>query len=179
MAQESEWNELAYDNIATTFSLSTDNVATSDELSAPPVYENGKDTLYAKNHRAKKITTISLITLSATAALAAGGSVITNAFVGDPPSISSDGVVSLVSGTDVLHYEFEVTNKRHYKTVLKVYVDKTETFTLDITEPGPYIGETGHLGFGVSGTFKAVFGNGLDYKQQIWAGSFAIPPEGE
>ena len=68
MAQESEWNELAYDNIATTFSLSTDNVATSDELSAPPVYENGEDTLYAKNHRAKKITTISLITLSATAA---------------------------------------------------------------------------------------------------------------
>lgn len=176
---ESELNVLTFDNTSTTFTPSTNNTATSDELSAPAIYENGKETLYAKNKKVSKGTTIVLIALSASAVLATGGSILSNVFVGDPPSISETRVMEVVEGSDVLHYEFEVTNKRSYKTTLYVTVAKTNVFTLDISKPGEYVGDTGHLGFGVNGTYKVIFSNSIDYRQTIWTGTFEIPAEGE
>lgn len=149
---ESQWND-----------LSTDNLALSDELSAPGVYEVGKETAYARS-KAVKVTTITVSTL-----LIAAGGVLGiesfNPFITGLPEISEPSF-SFVSNT--LVYSFEVENEGNYSVAFYVIAEKANEplFDLDISAPGHYEGAVEDLKIGVAYKGRYTVSNGFDYQAE-------------
>ena len=79
-----EINNINVDNLATT-SLDVDNTSTSDELDVGENNVEYKANAYAESKRSNKAATLVLLSVS----LFAGGSTISNIFVGNNPIINN------------------------------------------------------------------------------------------
>lgn len=143
--------------------MSTDNLALSDELSAPVVYEVGKETAYARSK------TIRAITLSLSTLLIATGGVLgirsLNPFLTGLPELTNP---SFVLANNILSFSFDVQNDGSYLVFFYVEADKANDplFKLDISSPGHYEGivEDMRIGIAYQGRYKV--SNGFDYQSE-------------
>ena len=82
---EQELNVLEYDNAKVTFTGKTDNIATSDELEAAPVFQDKMGTAYSRARAITKAINITGISLLLTAAAIKTGSPKTANHLGAQP----------------------------------------------------------------------------------------------
>lgn len=147
---DSQWND-----------LSTDNLALSDELSAPGVYEVGKETAYARSKAIKAVT------LSVSTLLIAAGGVLEvqsfNPFITGLPEISE---TSYVYEESILSYGFTVTNEGNYSILFYVQASKANEplYSLDISNPSHYEGVVEGMKNGIVYEGHCKISNGFDYE---------------
>ena len=168
---EGEFNNLTANNTPITFTGKTDNIATSDELTASPIYQDKMGTKYSKGKAVSKSVTAAGITLIMTAAAIKTGSLISNAYVLNPPSISK---TNFICENHVFSYSFTVTNKRGYAVSYHLLVNEEEVLNEDCTEEKEYVGTYDKLSSGDNCKFYIAFTNKVDYKQMITHYDFIV-----
>lgn len=164
-------NEFNVNNTNITFSTATDNIATSDETSADPIYQRQMGTNYSKRKKVSKGVTITIVVLSFTAIAVAGGSIIRNVFVNDPPTISN---ASIIVNEGELAYSFSVSNKRNYKTYYCLDINGENVLKEDCIESRDYSGTYSPISKGDRCKFYITFTNSLDYYKTIFTNEFVV-----
>ena len=107
-----ELNELTYNNMPITFTGKTDNIATSDETKAPLLYQDKMGTVYSKSKAVRRAFNFAGISLILTAVAIKTGSLISNVYILNPPSLS------------------EVSNSQHIITIIFTTVSASEAVVL-------------------------------------------------
>lgn len=154
--------------------LTTDNLALSDELSAPSVYSERKDTAYAKRKRVQGVA-ITLTSLLVVAGGAIGiGSI--NPFLKGLPRIS-ESYYAYEDGA--LRANFTLENEGNYKAVFFLQAEKASSplYRADISAPKEYSLVVEGLRSGVVYQGKWTVSNGFDYEQT--ESLFTINEKGE
>ena len=105
---EQELNVLEYDNAKVTFTGKTDNTATSDELEASAIYQDKMGTADSRSKKLSRAISATGISLLLTAAAIRTGSLIANAYILNPPSLSNNHYAVT---EHVFTYEFTVSNR--------------------------------------------------------------------
>ena len=159
-----EFNDLTTSNIKTTFDVKTNNIATSDEKEAPAVYEVTKVTAYAKGKAAARIVAASGIVLIAASASIATGSLISNSFILNPPTVSN---TTFEVKDDTFYFSFTIKNKNKYSVSYYIFIDGVLKMEGDCSEATSYNGEFSDFKEGDSGLFYIQFANNVDYKKTI------------
>ena len=163
---DSEFNDLTTNNLATSFDASPNNIATSDELSAPAVFQ-GTLTSYAKSRRIAQGITTAIAILS----VGVGGvSFLTSQFVDTPPTISAN-TIDISSTEDCLDYAFAIDNPKGYAAAFEVLIEEKTIYTLEVTEGKTYSGSVTDLGYDKSGRYVLHYQAG-DYRGVLWEGTF-------
>ena len=162
-------NEFNVNNTNITFSTATDNIATSDETSADPIYQRQMGTNYSKRKKISKGVTITIVALSFTAIAIAGGSILRNVFVSDPPTISN---AAIIINEGELSYSFTVSNKRNYKTYYSLDINGENVLKEDCVESRDYNGTYSPINKGDKCKFYITFTNSLDYYKTIFTNEF-------
>ena len=162
---EEEFNNLAINNTPITFTGSVDNVATSDELLASPIYQDKLGgTSYSRSKAVSKAINFAGISLLLTAAAIKTGSLISNAYILNPPSIVEP---SYVYKDHTFTYNFTVSNKGEYEITYFLYVNEEEVIKKDCSKEQEYTGSCDNLKDGDKCHFYIEFTNGADYKKTI------------
>lgn len=161
---EGEFNELNYNNANITFSTSTNNIATSDELSAALLYQDKMGTNYSKSKKISKAVAATGIALLVTAASIRAGTVITNGFVLNPPKATIQ-TAEIVEGS--FHYIFKLENPRGYKTQYFISVNGETKLQEDCTESKDYEGTFDEFVDGDKCEFYISFTNQIDYTKRV------------
>ena len=166
---EGEFNTLEFNNANITFNNKPNNIETSDELKAPTmIQENINGTVYARKKRATKVVALTGITLLVTAASIASGSIISNAFIINPPTITSS---EYVVEDSVFKYNFTIENKGEYDVIYTISIGKKTYIKEDCSTPGTYAGVFNEnkdlLEDNSVGIFYVKFSNKFDYTKQL------------
>ena len=161
---EGEFNNLAVNNTPITFTGKTDNIATSDELTATPLYQDKMGTKYSKRKGVARAVTTVGISLIMTAAAIQTGSIISNAFVLNPPSLSK---TNFICENHIFSYSFTVTNKSAYSVSYHLLVNDVEVLNEDCSTEKEYVGSYEYLNSGDHCRFYVAFTNKVDYLQTI------------
>ena len=166
-------NELTYNNMPITFTGKTDNIATSDETKAPLLYQDKMGTAYSKSKAVNRAINFAGISLILTAVAIKTGSLISNVYILNPPSISETTYV--VEGT-TFTASFTVSNSSKYKMTYYLYLNESEEPTLvdDFTEEKEYLISYDKLNKGDEGHFYIEFTNSVDYKKTIESYDFVV-----
>lgn len=159
-----ELNDLTFDNTKVTFTGQTDNIATSDELEVSLLYQDKMGTKYSKSKMALKVFNFAGVSLILTAAAIKTGTLLSNAFVLNPPSISAENY-SVTN--NVFKAEFTVSNPNHYHVNAFLKVNGEIAFEEDCSEAKEYVIEYSHLQANDDCTFYIKFDNGVDYLSTI------------
>lgn len=165
-----EFNNLKTENIKTTFSNNTNNLATSDELQVDPIYVRKMRNSYAASKKGQKVITITGISLLLTATAILSGNIISNVFIVNPPTIVESNFL-ILENTDTLSYNFTLTNKGNYKVTFKVSCNKETLYTLDCSNPDNYTGEILNIGLDKKVHYDISFTNRFDYIKSILNGN--------
>lgn len=117
--------------------IAVNNLPISDELNVI-----NQDTEYAKKRRGKKIKTVSIIAIASFSTILLGGTLLTNAFIGDDPVIKASQYESFyLVENNILTYSFEVEKlNSNLKFQMRLFKDKTIIEKVDITEVKVYEG---------------------------------------
>ncbi len=168
-----EINDLTYNNANITFSAQTNNIATSDELEAAPVYQTKMGTAYSKSKGVVRAINFAGISLILTAAAIKTGSLISNAYVLNPPSVSK---TTYTLKDHTFTAEFTVSNVGKYKIDYYLFINKSEepVLTDDCSESKEYLVIYEGLKKGDSGHFYIEFTNTVDYKKVIETHKFNV-----
>ena len=166
---EGEFNKLETNNTGTTFNNKPNNLETSDELKAPLMYqENINGTVYARKKRATKIAVYAGITLLVTAASIASGSIISNAFILNPPKVSE---ATYHVEDEVFNYHFKIDNAGEYLITYEISIGKRTLVKEDCSESGEYSGTFNENKDLMLDNYIAVFNikftNRFDYTKQL------------
>ena len=159
-----EFNDLTFNNNNPTFSLATNNIETSDELNAGPLFQYQTDTEYAKRKRVAKIVTVTGISLALTATLVSSGSILSNVFIVSPPKVAN---TNYEVDKDGFKYSFEITNDLEYKTYYYLKLDNKTVFEEDCSVAGEYKGIYTDIKDGQNLEFIIEFTNSFDYIKAI------------
>ena len=163
---DGELNELYYDNTKITFSTETNNIETSDELTADPIYQNQMGTKYSRSKRnAGKVVVITGLSVVFTAAAITSGSMISNIFIVSPPTISNPTFSITENG---FAYSFSITNKFSYKSTYFIKLDNVVVLQQDCTQAGDYSSIFADLGDAKKLDFYVSFTNPFDYVKTIY-----------
>lgn len=168
---DGEFNNLNYNNTNITFSVSPNNIAQGDELSADPIYQRQMGTNYSKGKKVGKAITIVGISVAFTATAIASGSVLSNIFVPNPPTVSNATYV--VEGNE-LTYSFTITNKVKYKTYYILEINSSQVLNEFCTDAKDYKVSYAPVEKGQKAKFYIAFTNSLDYRKQIYVKEFII-----
>ena len=168
-----ELNELSYNNTPITFTDKTNNIAQSDELQAAPIYQDKMGTAYSKSKGVVRAFNFAGISLILTAAAIKTGSLISNAYVLNPPSISGTNYV-----IEDLTFKatFTVSNVGNYKIEYFLFINDEEEAVLndDCSESKEYTVTYKELNDGDKGHFYIEFTNKVDYKKTIESYKFNV-----
>lgn len=167
---DGEFNNLSYNNTGTSFSANVNNIQTSDELSADPIYTRKMGTSYSISKGVAKAVVAAGITVTAVGGGMGIYSLFSNSFVTLPTV--SDNPIAVSTTDDSLSYDFEVDNDSGEKFDFYVYVKDNLVFSLDIHESGKYQGTIPNLGYDVSGHYEFLYSNGVDYTHAVLEGDF-------
>ena len=164
-----EFNELDINNTNITFTGKTNNTETSDELKAPlMIQENMEGTNFAKKKRGTKIAVYSGLTILVTAASIASGSIISNAFILNPPKISDS---EYVVEDEVFRYKFTLVNEGEYDVTCTITIGDRTLYKLDCSKQDTYEGTFNENKDLMSENYVAVFHikftNRFDYSKQL------------
>lgn len=163
---EGEFNNLSCNNTNITFSVATNNIATSDETTADPIYTRQMGTAHSRAKKVSRAVTITGIAITFTAVAISGGTIIRNIFVPSPPTVSSPMVAV---ENNVLKYSFTLENKLEYRTTMHLMIDKTIVLEKDCSIAQEYSGEYSPIGKGSKYKFYVTFTNSLDYIKTIYS----------
>ena len=161
---EQELNVLEYDNAKVTFTGKTDNIATSDELEASPIYQDKMGTAYSRARAISKAINITGISLLLTAAAIKTGSLIANAYILNPPSLSAN---HYTVSEHVFNYEFTVSNPGKYAINYFLEINDNKVIMGDCSIEKTYSGSYEGLKKGDELHFYVKFTNGVDYTKII------------
>lgn len=161
---EQELNVLEYDNAKVTFTGQTNNIATSDELEASPVYQDKMGTAYSRSKKLSRAISATGISLLLTAAAIRTGSLIANAYILNPPSISAPHYAVT---EHVFNYEFTVSNPSKYTINYFLEINANKVITGDCSEERTYNGSYEGVNKGDELHFYIQFTNGVDYTKII------------
>lgn len=161
---EQELNVLEYDNTKVTFTGKTNNIATSDELEASPIYQDKMGTAYSKARAISKAINITGISLILTAAAIKTGSLIANAYILNPPSLSNNHYAVT---EHVFTYEFTVSNPNKYTMNYFLEINNNKVIMGDCSEPKEYTGSYESIKKGDELHFYVTFTNSVDYVKTI------------
>ena len=161
---EGEFNNLVYDNTKTIDITKVNNIATSDELTAALMYQDKMDTDYSRRKRAAKVVSATGIALIATAATIRTGTLISNAFVLNPPT-AKISVCEVVDNT--FHVSFTIENKLSYKVQYFIQINSETKVSEECSEPNTYNVEYSEFTSSDKGTFYIEFSNKVDYKTKL------------
>lgn len=159
-----ELNNLAFDNTKVAFTGKTNNIATSDELEASYLYQDKLGTNYSRSKMALKVFNFTGISLILTAAAIKTGSLISNAYILNPPSISNE---AYMVEDNTFKAQFTVSNPNDYTVMAYFRVNNMEVLSEDCSEPQEYLIEYGGLKINDDCTFYIKFTNGVDYVKTI------------
>lgn len=169
---EGEFNKLEFNNANITFSTATSNIATSDELSASPLYQEKTGTDYSHGKKVGKRLSIIGISLVFTATAVASGSILTNIFIVNPPTIDMKRIEIV---ENALIYDFTVTNKMNYKTTYFIELGNKVVFKEECSEQRQY---SNSYVFDAKSQqnmkFYVSFTNSFDYRKVIYSKSFIV-----
>ena len=161
---EQELNVLEYDNAKVTFTGKTDTIATSDELEASPIYQDKMGTAYSRARAISKAINITGISLLLTAAAIKTGSLIANAYILNPPSLSAN---HYTVSEHVFNYEFTVSNPGKYTINYFLEINDNKVIMGDCSIEKTYSGSYEGLKKGDELHFYVKFTNGVDYTKII------------
>ena len=161
-----ELNDLSYNNTPITFTGKTDNTKTSDETSASLLYQDKMGTVYSKSKGIAHAFNFAGISLILTAAAIKTGSLISNVFILNPPSVS-DPVYGVSNNTFTA--SFTISNPGKYKVYyfLSVNENINAVLTDDCSEEQEYLVSYDGLSNGNKYHFYITFTNKVDYTQKI------------
>ena len=162
---EGEFNNLDINNAKITFSTSTNNTATSDELSAPLMYQERMGTAYSRSKLISRSIVATGIVLIATAASLSAGTMIANKFILNPPTVS---INSLALTDSIFYYSFDITNKANYECYYYIDVEGKNIVKEECTIEGHYEGSFSEFSDGQTCKFYIEFTNSIDYKKVFW-----------
>ena len=166
-----EINDLIYDNTKVTFTGTTNNTATSDELDAPLMYQTKMGTNYSRSKSVVRAFNFAGISLILTAAAIKTGSLISNVYILNPPSV---GEVNYVVENQTFNAEFTVFNKGKYHINYFFYVNDAQMLKEDCSEEKTYFVSYDSLSLGDECRFYIEFSNEVDYKKVIENYSFKV-----
>ena len=168
-----ELNDLTYNNTPITFTDKTDNIKTSDELSAAPLYQDKMGTVYSKSKSVVRAFNFAGISLILTAAVIKTGSFISNVYVLNPPSVSETSY-QVIDHTFTA--SFKVSNPNKYQVSCYLFINNNEEAALaeDCSEQKEYTFTYQELSKGDVGRFYIEFTNSVDYKKVIESYDFKV-----
>ena len=166
---EGEFNNLNINNTNITFSVATNNIATSDETSADPIYQRQMGTNYSRARKVGRAVTIVGISLAFTAIAISSGSIISNIFVPNPPTIKD---ASVIVEEELIKYSFKIENPKNYRTTYCLDVNGENVLKDDCTQSDTYSGEYSIIEKGSHYKFYITFTNSLDYFKTIYVNEF-------
>ena len=166
-----ELNTLSYNNTPITFTGKTNNIETSDELTAAPLYQDKMGTAYSKSKMVVRAFNFAGISLILTAAAIKTGSLISNAYVLNPPSIS-EAVYQVEN--KVFSFSFKVSNPADYEITYYLYINYIEVLKENCSKPQTYTSSYENLKVGDKGHFYIQFTNSVDYTKTIANYSFTV-----
>ena len=168
-----ELNDLSYNNLNISFSPDPNNIATSDELEASAIYQQKMGTNYSRGKNAVRAINFAGISLILTAAAIKTGSLISNVYVLNPPSLSN---ISYQLNEHVFVANFVVSNPGKY--VINYYLsmndNKEPVFEGDCSESREYLVSYDGLNQGDKCHFYVVFTNSVDYQKTIESYKFNV-----
>ena len=166
-----ELNDLVYDNTKITFTGKTDNIATSDELEAPLMYQTKMGTNYSRSKSVVRAFNFAGISLILTAAAIKTGSLISNVYILNPPAVEN---ATYQVEEQIFTAEFDISNKGKYHISYFLYVNDKEVLTEECSEEKTYNLSYEDLEVGDTGRFYIQFTNGVDYKKIIDSYDFKV-----
>ena len=166
-----EINDLAYNNTNITFIGKTNNIATSDETTASPIYQTRMGTAYSRSKGVVRAFNFAGISLILTAAAIKTGSLISNAYILNPPSVKD---ASFVVETHTFTAEFTISNIGKYQIYYYLTVNDEEVIKEDCSEEKSYMVTYDNLKQGDEGHFYIEFTNKVDYKKTIESYKFEV-----
>ena len=166
---EGEFNNLNVNNTNITFSVATNNIATSDETSADPIYQRQMGTLYSKSKKVTRVLTIAGLSVAFTAIAVSSGSVLKNIFVPTPPAINFPTVTFT---EEKIVYSFSVSNPKNYVTTYCLEINGTRVIEESCRETKDYVGEYSPVVAGDKCKFFITFTNSFDYYKTIYTNEF-------
>ena len=161
---EQELNALEYDNTKVTYTGKTDNIATSDELEASAIYQDKMGTAYSRSKTIARAISATGISLLLTAAAIKTGSLIANAYILNPPSLSK---TQYVLNDHTFSYEFTVSNPGKYTVNYFLEINNNKVIVGDCSEEKEYVGTYENLKTGDELHFYIRFTNDVDYIKVI------------
>ena len=163
---EGEFNNLDCNNTNITFSVATNNTATSDETSADPIYQRSMGTAYSRGKKVSKAVVITGIAITFTAVVLSGRAIIRNIYVPSPPEVVSP---TILVEEGVFKYSFIFTNKLEYKSTMYLNIDGKVVLEKDCSEAKEYSGEYSPVAKGSKYKFYVTFTNSFDYYKTIYS----------
>ena len=161
---EQELNVLEYDNAKVTFTGKTNNIATSDELEASAIYQDKMGTAYSRSKALSRAISATGISLLLTAAAIKTGSLIANAYILNPPSLSN---TNYAVTEHVFTYEFTISNPGKYTINYFLEINNNKMIIGDCSEEKEYTGSYEGLKQGDELHFYVRFTNDVDYIKVI------------
>ena len=166
-----ELNELTYNNTNITFTNNVNNIKTSDELTASALYQDKMGTAYSKGKAVVRAFNFVGISLILTAAAIKTGSLISNVYVLNPPSVSE---VAYSLKDHAFSCDFTVSNSEKYEMIYYLYINNIEVLKETCSEPTTYHATYEGLNIGDKGHFYIEFSNRVDYKKTIESYTFTV-----
>lgn len=166
---EGEFNNFEINNTPITFSNTTNNIATSDETTADPIYQRQMGTNYSRAKKVSKAVVITAVTVAFTAiALSTGGS-LRNVFILKPTEVSNANVVL---ESDTLSFSFTIKNPLNYVSTYCIDINGTNVLKESCQEERDYVGEYSPIVSGDKVKFYVTFTNSFDYFKTIYTKEF-------
>lgn len=166
-----EINDLVYDNTKVTFTGATDNIAQSDELDAPLMYQTKMGTNYSRSKNVVRAFNFAGISLILTAAAIKTGSLISNVYILNPPAVSE---INYVIEDATFEAEFTVSNQGKYHIAYFLLINDKQVLKEDCSEEKTYLVSYDKLIPGDEGRFYIEFSNDVDYKKVIENYTFTV-----
>ena len=166
-----ELNDLVYDNTKITFQVQTNNIATSDETEAALIYQDKMGTNYSRSKNVVRAFNFAGISLILTAAAIKTGSLISNVYILNPPSISETNY-RLEGHT--FKADFTVSNINKYQLTYYFIVNNKEVVKEDCSEEETYEFIYENLSLNDKCHFYIEFSNGIDYRKTISTYDFKV-----
>lgn len=166
-----EINDLVYNNTKITFTAQTNNIATSDETTASPLYQEKMGTVYSKSKSVVRAFNFTGISLILTAAAIKTGSLISNVYILNPPTVK-DAIYKLESHT--FTGEFTISNIGKYQINYFLTVNGEEVLKEDCSKDESYSVTYDNLNEGDECRFYIEFTNKVDYKKTIDSYEFKV-----
>lgn len=166
-----EINDLTYNNVNITFTGQTNNIATSDEVTASPIYQDKMGTVYSRSKSVTRAFNFAGISLILTAAAIKTGSLISNVYILNPPSVK-EATYKVESSSFIA--EFTISNLGKYQIYYYLVINEQEVLKEDCSEEKEYYITYDGLNIGDEGRFYIEFNNRVDYKKTIDSYDFKV-----